>query len=369
MPTASFALQPEIARARRADGSTAEADLAACRALLANGSRTFLAASYLLPRSVRDPACALYAFCRVADDAIDSAPAGGVDAALAALRVRLDAAYRGEVADDVVDRAFADIIRRHAIPRTLPEALLEGFAWDASARRYETLADLHDYAARVAGSVGAMMALVMRSTSPEALARACDLGVAMQLSNIARDVGEDARAGRLYLPLTWLREAGVEPDAWLVAPCFDARIGAVVARLLTHADELYARAAEGVAELPASCRVGIDAARLLYAEIGHEVGRRGCNSVDSRAVVTARRKAALLAHAALRRRARARVSSAPLPATHYLVDAAASTLIVAPTASRPPPQAARTGSRVVWLIDLFERLERQDQLRHAGGAS
>ncbi len=367
MPTASPAPTPEAARTARANASTAQADLAACRALLANGSRTFLAASYLLPRSVRDPACALYAFCRVADDAIDSAPAGGIDAALATLRVRLDAAYRGEAAGDVVDRAFAAVVRRHAIPRTLPEALLEGFAWDASARRYQTLADLHDYAARVAGSVGAMMALVMRSTSPEALARACDLGVAMQLSNIARDVGEDARAGRLYLPLAWLREAGVDPEAWLIAPRFDARIGAVVARLLAHADELYARAAEGVVELPASCRVGIDAARLLYAEIGREVGRRGCNSVDSRAVVTARRKAALLAHAALRLRSRTRAATAPLPATHYLVAAAASTQVATPPASRPP-QGARSGSRVVWLIELFERLERQDQLRHAGGA-
>ncbi len=354
MPTALFAPVSEAA------------DLATCRALLANGSRTFLAASYLLPRSVREPACALYAFCRVADDAIDAAPAGGIDAALAGLRLRLDAAYRrdGHVASgDAVDRAFAAVVHRFAIPRALPEALLEGFAWDVAGRRYETLADLHDYAARVAGTVGAMMALVMGASSPSALARACDLGVAMQLSNIARDVGEDARAGRLYLPIAWLREADIDVDNWLAAPRFDARIGAVVGRLLEQAESLYARAAAGVAELPPSCRVGINAARFLYAEIGREVGRRGCNSVDSRAVVAPRRKAALLAQAAVCLRPRRSAAAAPLAATRGLVDAAASAAMAQQSA-----RAAESTGRVVWLIDLFERLERQDRLRHASPA-
>ena len=95
-------------------------------------------------------------------------------------------------------------------------------AWPGTreVRRYETLQDLDAYAARVAGSVGAMMTLVMGQRAPEIVARACDLGVAMQLTNIARDVGEDARAGRLYLPLQWLREAGIDPDAWLAKPVF-----------------------------------------------------------------------------------------------------------------------------------------------------
>ena len=98
------------------------------------------------------------------------------------------------------------------IPRALPEALLEGFAWDAAGRRYETLDEVEHYAARVAGCVGAMMTLVMGRRDPAILARACDLGVAMQLTNICRDVGEDARAGRLYLPLAWLRDNGIDPD-------------------------------------------------------------------------------------------------------------------------------------------------------------
>ncbi len=90
------------------------------------------------------------------------------------------------------DRVFADVVAKFSIPRELPEALLEGLAWDAEVRRYETLQDLGAYAARVAGSVGAMMTLVMGQRAPEIVGRACDLGVAMQLTNIARDVGEDA---------------------------------------------------------------------------------------------------------------------------------------------------------------------------------
>jgi phytoene synthase len=147
---------------------------------------------------VRDSATALYAFCRLADDAIDEGDTetGARTRALATLAQRLDAAYTGRPHDDPADRAFAQIVAQHHIPRAVPEALLEGFAWDLQGRRYETLADLHDYAARVAGTVGVMMAMLMGVRAPAALARACDLGIAMQLTNIARDVGEDARAGR-----------------------------------------------------------------------------------------------------------------------------------------------------------------------------
>ena len=116
------------------------------------------------------------------------------------------------------DRALADIVHRYAIPRALPEALLEGLEWDARAQRYEDLDALCAYAARVAGSVGAIMSVLMGVRAPEVVARACDLGIAMQLTNIARDVGEDARRGRVYLPLQWLRSAGIDPDAFIAAP-------------------------------------------------------------------------------------------------------------------------------------------------------
>jgi phytoene synthase len=237
--------------------------------LLRGGSRTFHAASLVLPRAVRAPA-------REAAD--------GAHDAVAALHRRLDAVYAG--APDAADLGFADVVMRFAIPRDLPASLIEGFAWDAQGRRYDDLHDLHAYATRVAGSVGAMMAIVMGTRSREALARACDLGIAMQLSNIARDVGEDARNRRVYLPLAWLRDEGIDADEWLAQPRHSPALARVVMRVLDEASRLYRSAGAGIAHLPAGCRAGIGLAARLYEEIGREVARRGGDSVASRAVVS-----------------------------------------------------------------------------------
>jgi 15-cis-phytoene synthase len=345
-------------------GAGAAADLAACRAALRNGSKTFLAASFLLPRRVHEPASALYAFCRLADDAVDAQDGSRHDA-VARLRERLRQAYAGTPQNAPADRALASVVARYAIPQALFDALLEGFEWDLQGRRYDTLEALHDYAARVAGAVGAMMALLMGVRSPEGQARACDLGVAMQLSNIARDVGEDARMGRLYLPREWMIDAGLDPDAWLAQPVFSPALGAVVQRLLDAAEALYQRVDAGVARLPLACRPGINAARFLYAGIGHEVARRGLNSVDQRARVPASRKARLLLRALTQLTpAPAPQPLPPLAANRFLVDAA-----VAATPIAAPPGARRrsVAERVVWTFELFARLEQRDRLLAAGG--
>lgn len=333
-------------------------DLAACRALLRSGSRSFHTASLLLPRGLRDPASALYAFCRLADDAIDLDRDAN---ALARLRDRLDRAYAGRPLPIPADRALAVVVARHSIPRALPDALLEGFAWDQSGRGYETISEVRDYAARVAGSVGAIMAVIMGVRAPEVVARACDLGVAMQLSNVARDVGEDARVGRLYLPRDWLREAGIDPDAWLARPVPGPALASVVRRLLAEADTLYRRATPGIACLPFACRPGIGAARHIYAEIGRAVERAGCDSVTRRAVVPGRRKLVLLgrsmAELGLTSLGLATSPAAPpLAETRFLVQAVQA---AAPLPLRTP--ARSLDDRVAWLVDLFARLERRDQ--------
>jgi len=192
------------------------ADLEYCRNVIRTGSLSFHAASKLLPGSVRDPALALYAFCRLADDEVDEGD--NKARAVVDLQERLDLAYDGRPRNAPEDRAFASVIEEFDMPKELPQALLEGLAWDAMERQYHTLADLHGYCARVASAVGVMMCVLMRVRDADALARACDLGVAMQLTNIARDVGEDARMGRIYLPLEWLEEAGVEQGAFINAP-------------------------------------------------------------------------------------------------------------------------------------------------------
>lgn len=331
------------------------ADHAACRALLRGGSRSFFAASVFLPRHVRAAATALYGFCREADDAVDLAAQPRT--VIVSLRQRLDRLYCGEP-DGAIDRAFADVVRAYGIPRAVPEALLEGFQWDTEARRYADLSALTGYAVRVAGTVGVMMARLMGATAPTALARACDLGVAMQFTNIARDVGEDARAGRVYLPLDWLREAGVDADAFLEAPKFAPGIGAVVARLLTAAERLYLRAGAGIEVLPARCRPGIRAARWLYAEIGREVERHGLDSVTSRAVVTPFRKLALMSRIT-RVHDRGGLHAPPLPEARFLIDAAVSSR----GEQRHPLAASGFDRRVHWLVDLFHDLEVRQRVR------
>ena len=339
-------------------------DFEACQELMRGGSKTFFAASRLLPGRVRGPAIALYAFCRVADDLIDNS----CDriTALATLNERLRRVYANDPMAYEPDRALAAVVREFDLPLELVAALLEGFEWDAEGRRYETIEDLQAYGARVAGSVGAMMAVVMRTRGEQALARACDLGVAMQLTNIARDVGEDARFGRLYLPLAWMREAGLDPETWLQNPVFDTRVASVIERLIKAADVLYQRSEHGIGQLPRDCRPAIRAARLVYAEIGRELEKAGLDSINHRAVVSGKRKLALIARAsgaAIIAPANPKHHFDALPANQFLVQAA-----MLPGGHLPtePGQPVRRSfdERARWAAELFERLERSDTARH-----
>ena len=264
------------------------ADLEHCREAIRTGSRSFLAASKLLPSDIRDPALALYAFCRLADDAVDEVE----DKAPAVLRLRdrLERAYAGRPFDAPADRAFTAMIEEFEMPRALPEALLEGLAWDGMEQRYQTLSDVRSYSARVASAVGAMMCVLMRVRDPDALARACDLGVAMQLTNIARDVGEDARARRIYLPLDWLDEAQIDVEAFFANPTPTPEVRRMVKKLLAEAHRLYIRSEPGIAKLPVKARVGIFAARNIYDGIGREIRRAKFDSITKRAHTSGRQK-------------------------------------------------------------------------------
>ncbi|MCM2562030.1 phytoene/squalene synthase family protein [Lutimaribacter sp. EGI FJ00015] len=331
-------------------------DLEHCREAIRHGSLSFHAASRLLPARVRDPALALYAFCRLADDEVDLK--ADKAASVLALRERLDLAYAGRPRNAAPDRAFTALIEEYDMPRALPEALLEGLAWDAMERRYASLSDLHAYSARVASAVGAMMCVLMRVRCEHALARACDLGVAMQLTNIARDVGEDAAEGRLYLPTDWLQDAGLAPDAFLADPHPSEALRAVVRRLLRQADALYARSESGIAALPADCRPGIYAARHIYAGIGGRVRARGFDSVTTRARTGRGRKLGWLGLSMVRAGVTlvmprpATIYARPLPEVAFLVDAAAC----------PAPRQADWSDRVVTLLG---QLEAQDRAQKA----
>ena len=327
-------------------------DLDWCRAAIREGSYSFHAASKLLPASVRDPALALYAFCRVADDEVDFG--ANKPAAVLALRDRLDLAYAGRPRNAPADRAFAALIEDFDMPRALPEALLEGLAWDGMERRYATLSDVRSYSARVASAVGAMMCVLMRVRDPRALARACDLGVAMQLTNIARDVGEDARAGRLYLPTDWLTEAGLDPDEFLADPRFSPTINYAVKKLISEANRLYIRSESGIKALPLAARPGIFAARHCYSGIALNLAQGGYDSISRRAHTTRRQKLGYLGWSVIRAGVvtvlpqSAVIYARPLDEVAFLVEAAAH------------PDTSRTG----WgesVISVLSQLEARDR--------
>lgn len=302
-------------------------DLEHCREAIRHGSLSFHAASKLLPASVRDPALALYAFCRLADDEVDEGD--HKTGAVLRLQERLDAAYAGTPRNAPEDRAFAAIVEEFEMPRALPEALLEGLAWDADERRYADLSGVRDYSARVASAVGAMMCVLMRVRNPDALARACDLGVAMQLTNIARDVGEDARMGRIYLPLEWLADAGIDPLNFTRDPLPERNVRLMVKRLLAEANRLYLRSEAGINVLPLTSRTGIWAARLIYAGIGSEVRKQGYDTISMRARTGTSQKLGWLMQAGLQTAGSlimprsAVIYAKPLDEVRFLVDAAA----------------------------------------------
>lgn len=295
-------------------------DMRACRAQLKKGSHSFYAASLLLPGEYRRPITSLYAYCRQADDVIDQNP--DPEAGLEFLHRQLSRIYAGEPQDCPIERSFSDLVRRFDIPYVLPAALLEGFEWDVVGRHYETLSDVYAYSARVAGTVGAMMAMLMGVRDRQVLSRACDLGVAMQLTNICRDVGEDARNGRLYLPSELLRSYSVDGESWMQDPVFNDGVAKSIETLLEVAERLYLQSEWGISQLPARCRPGIFAARSIYAEIGSEIERRGFDSVSDRAIVDNTRKVRLLAVSMRKAVTERPMDNAPtLSETRFLVEA------------------------------------------------
>lgn len=307
--------------------STAQADMDYCREAIRHGSLSFHAASLLLPRAVREPCLALYAFCRLADDEVDLKT--DKSASVRDLVARLDEVYSGCPRNRPMDRAFARMVETFEMPRALPEALIEGLVWDAMAKEYETYDDLVSYAARVASAVGAMMCVIMQARDADVLARACDLGVAMQLTNIARDVGEDAREGRLYIPHDWLADEGMTRADVLAATQTQPQLQRIARRLLANADRLYHRAEAGIACLPIKVRPAMFAARHVYAAIGDSLRTNDYDNITQRARTSKSTKLKWLGVSAGKAVASmvlptpATIYAKPLPQTEFLVHAAA----------------------------------------------
>lgn len=276
--------------------------LALCRRTIARHSRSFSLAARLLPPVARDEAVVVYTWCRRADDAVDRAGPQQASRALAELRGELARIYEGPPPSGDVPRAFAAVVQARAIPRVHPEELLEGMRMDVDGTRYDTLDDLLAYCFRAAGTVGLMMCHVMGVRDEAALERAADLGIAMQLTNICRDVPEDWRMGRLYLPADLLADEGACRLADELGGPFPERarapVARVIRRLLAVADRYYRSGDVGMAALSPRCALAVRTARLVYSAIGDRLADQGHDPFARRAVVPTPHKLGLVARAA-----------------------------------------------------------------------
>ena len=266
-------------------------------------SKSFSLASKLLPAEARTDAVVVYAWCRHVDDAIDNTAGAEQKAALRVLGEELDSVYAGEPQADPLLRLFQSVVVERRIPEQYPRDLITGMTMDVEGRLYETLDDLLSYCYHVAGCVGLMMCHVMGLSREDALSNAAHLGMAMQLTNICRDVEEDWRNGRLYLPTELLASYGAPHLVGRIGEPFPpeatAAAAATIEDLLTAAEVLYRSGDAGLDALSWRSALSIRTARQVYATIGEYVRAQSCDPLAGRAFVPQGRKLMLVGRSIL----------------------------------------------------------------------
>jgi len=265
-----------------AGAAVLERAYAHCDGITAAHSKTFHAATSLLPGEKRRAMRALHAFCRTTDDMVDGAP-GDCRPSLAAWRRRVLSSQ--PPVSDPVALAWTDTRLRHRIPLRYTEQLIDGVERDLSQQRYQTFEELAGYAYGVASTVGLMSMHIIGYSSAEAIPYAIKLGVALQLTNILRDVGEDWRAGRVYLPLQELAEFGLT-EGDLASGCLDGRWRAFMRFQIARNRELYAEALPGIRLLNRDGRFAVAAAGEPYRAILDDIEAHDYRVFDRRAHVS-----------------------------------------------------------------------------------
>jgi phytoene synthase len=277
----------------------------AARDTIARGSKSFATASKLFDAETRERAWLLYAWCRACDDIVDGQEMGGARvvvtdplARLARVQALTEQALAGVPTGEPAFDALAMVAAETGMPHHLPRDLIAGFAMDAEDWRPRSEDDLLRYCYHVAGVVGVMMAIVMGvDPADEAvLDRACDLGLAFQLANIARDLSEDDAVGRCYLPIEWLVEIDVPPGEAL-RPAYRERLGMLGRRLAQRAGAYEQSARHGTPALSFRSAWAVLSAAGIYGDIAREVARRGAHAWDSRVVISRKAKLAWVGRA------------------------------------------------------------------------
>ena len=261
-----------------------------CRATLRQGSHSFSSAARIFSSPMRDDVAMLYAWCRYCDDMIDDQELGIGTRTSSALPAehRLELLYdlttsaiQGGPVSDPAFQGLREVVRKCDIPPRFPLQLIDGFAMDVSGRRYGNVEEVLDYCYHVAGVVGVMMSMVMGVRKPNVLVRAADLGIAFQLTNIARDIVEDARRNRVYIPQDWLDELDL-PAIEIARPERRASLQLLAGRILDTAEPYYGSARTGLKSLPFRASWAIATALGVYRDIGVLIRAKGDRAWDKR---------------------------------------------------------------------------------------
>jgi phytoene synthase len=266
-------------------------------AVIRKHSRSFSLAARWLPVDVRGDVEKLYAWCRWCDEAVDGdGDPNEAASRLAVLREDVQRVFEGKKVQHPASEWLADLVQSRGIQQAEALDLLAGMEMDLHLGQVENEEGLLRYSYCAAGVVGLMMCRVMGVKSQIAEKHAIDLGVAMQLTNIARDVAEDWNRGRCYIPKTWLQvelpghaSSQIDCENGSVRPPSHADISKCVERLLAMAELRYTSGLQGIAMLPLGCRPAIDLAAKLYREIGREILRREMRVMDGRIAVSGMR--------------------------------------------------------------------------------
>ena len=277
--------------------------------IISEGSKSFAAASMLFDRRTRERVWMLYAWCRRCDDIADWQVMGrqqegeagdhsDLEAKIKGIRILTQAALDGQPTADLAFDAFGQVAEETGLTYADAEEVIRGFQLDAEDWRPRTEDDLMRYCYHVAGAVGIMMALVMGVPREDqaTLDRACDLGIAFQLANIARDITEDDAAGRCYLPAEWLAEEDIEPGQH-TKPHHRQELADMAARLVRRMElhETYARI--GASKLRFRQRWAVLSAANIYGAIGREVRDLGTEAWNHRVYTTRWQKLRFVASA------------------------------------------------------------------------
>ncbi len=275
-----------------------------CRRVVQRASKTFYWGSLFLPPPKRQAIWAVYAFCRVVDDIVDEEYEPAVmrpghlrgshqpEEELDYWRSAIERVYHcGGSGDGPIQLAWSDMIARYPVPLTPVLELIQGVKMDLTQQHYETFAELYLYCYRVAGTVGLLTSPIFGYHHEGALAHAVDLGVALQLTNILRDIGEDARRGRIYLPQNEMSHFGYS-EAELMSGVINDAFRELVRFQMIRVDEYYQRSQPGISMLSADCRMAVRLSSTLYRHILDRIRLNNFNVFTKRASVPLQTKLA-----------------------------------------------------------------------------